>query len=150
MSKQATCRNGCGIGVRRRVHGAGLALVALLLWAEPRAQQRMRFAGARGGGGGTGSSEARPLAARVFSLGCAVPGAVIAIGILLPMGWQQARWPDPPLLALVTGTLFELLYAYRVRCSANARSWPNLTAERAPRGHGPRTASLGSQARGIQ
>jgi len=111
-----------------------------------------------------GSSEARPLAfvlrqrsagqlplaARVFSLGCAVPGAVIAIGILLPMGWQQARWPDPPLLALVTGTPSELLYAYRVRCSANARSWPNLTAERAPRGHGPRTASLGSQARGIQ
>jgi iron(III) transport system permease protein len=32
--------------------------------------------------------------ARVLSLGYAVPGAVIAVGILLPVGWLQQRWPE--------------------------------------------------------
>ena len=35
-----------------------------------------------------------PPAARVLSLGYAVPGAVIAVGILLPVGWLQDRWPQ--------------------------------------------------------
>jgi iron(III) transport system permease protein len=55
--------------------------------------------------------------ARLLSLGYAVPGAVIAIGILLPMGWVQARWPALGLPALVTGTLAGVLYAYLVRFS---------------------------------
>lgn len=60
------------------------------------------------------------LAARVVSLGYAVPGAVIAVGILLPAAWLQARWPGSGAAALVTGTLFGLLYAYLVRFSAVA------------------------------
>ena len=44
-----------------------------------------RCASARGG--------LLPPAARVLSLGYAVPGAVIAVGILLPVGWLQDRWP---------------------------------------------------------
>ncbi len=32
--------------------------------------------------------------ARVVSLGYAVPGAVVAVGILLPVGWLQARFPQ--------------------------------------------------------
>ena len=32
-------------------------------------------------------------AARVLSLGYAIPGAVIAVGILLPVAWLQERWP---------------------------------------------------------
>lgn len=59
-------------------------------------------------------------AARVLSLGYAVPGAVIAVGILLPVGWLQDRWPQLGAAALVTGTLFGLLYAYLVRFSAVA------------------------------
>ncbi len=59
-------------------------------------------------------------AARVLSLGYAVPGAVIAVGILLPVGWLQERWPQGGAAALVTGTLFGLLYAYLVRFSAVA------------------------------
>jgi iron(III) transport system permease protein len=59
-------------------------------------------------------------AARVISLGYAVPGAVVAVGILLWTGavqtWQPA-WGTP---ALVTGTVFGLLYAYMVRFSAVA------------------------------
>jgi iron(III) transport system permease protein len=60
------------------------------------------------------------LGARVVSLGYALPGAVIAVGILLPVGWLQTRWPGAGVPALVTGTLFGLLYAYVVRFSAVA------------------------------
>lgn len=64
----------------------------------------------------------RPLhwAARVVSLGYAVPGAVIAVGILLPVGWLQARAPGLALPVLVTGTVFGLMYAYLARFSAVA------------------------------
>lgn len=61
-----------------------------------------------------------PLAARVVSLGYAVPGAVVAVGILLPVGWVQARWPQSGLAPLVTGTAVGLMYAYLVRFSAVA------------------------------
>jgi iron(III) transport system permease protein len=59
-------------------------------------------------------------AARTVSLGYAVPGAVIAVGILLPVGAIQALWPAAPLGAIVTGTVAGLLYAYLVRFSAVA------------------------------
>jgi iron(III) transport system permease protein len=61
-----------------------------------------------------------PAAAQVASLGYAVPGAVIAVGILLPVGWLQQQWPAVGLGSLVTGTLFGLMYAYLVRFSAVA------------------------------
>lgn len=60
------------------------------------------------------------LAARVASLGYAVPGAVISVGILLPAGWLQSVWPASGAAALVTGTVFGLMYAYLVRFSAVA------------------------------
>jgi iron(III) transport system permease protein len=56
----------------------------------------------------------------VLSLGYAVPGAVIAIGILVPLGWLQARWPALGLGALFTGTALGVLFAYLVRFSAVA------------------------------
>jgi len=59
-------------------------------------------------------------AARVLSLGYAVPGAVIALGILVPVGWLQSRWPGLGAAALVTGTAFGLVYAYLARFSAVA------------------------------
>ena len=60
-------------------------------------------------------------AARVVALGYAVPGAVIAVGILLPLGWLQAAAPAAGgATMLVTGTMFGLLYAYLVRFSAVA------------------------------
>ena len=59
-------------------------------------------------------------AVRTVSLGYALPGAVIAVGILLPLGALQALWPEAPLPALVTGTVAGLLYAYLVRFSAVA------------------------------
>jgi iron(III) transport system permease protein len=64
----------------------------------------------------------RPLrwAARGVSLGYAVPGAVIAVGILLPVGWLQTTLPQAGTTALVTGTVFGLMYAYLVRFSSVA------------------------------
>jgi iron(III) transport system permease protein len=59
-------------------------------------------------------------AVRTVSLGYAVPGAVIAVGILIPVGAVQALWPAAPLGAVVTGTVMGLLYAYLVRFSAVA------------------------------
>jgi iron(III) transport system permease protein len=59
-------------------------------------------------------------AGRVVALGYAVPGAVIAVGILLPLGWLQAALPAFGASVLVTGTVFGLLYAYLVRFSAVA------------------------------
>jgi len=58
--------------------------------------------------------------ARVLALGYAVPGAVVAIGILLPVGWVQRQWPESGAAALVTGTLAGVLVAYGVRFSAVA------------------------------
>jgi iron(III) transport system permease protein len=59
-------------------------------------------------------------AARVLSLGYAVPGAVIAVGVLVPLGWVQTRWPSLGLTPWVTGTVLGLMYAYLVRFSAVA------------------------------
>ncbi|MCC7150769.1 MAG: iron ABC transporter permease [Rubrivivax sp.] len=67
--------------------------------------------------GGRGPLQA---AARLLALGYAVPGAVIAVGILLPAGWLQHRWPEAPVAAIVTGTLFGLMYAYLARFSSVA------------------------------
>lgn len=60
------------------------------------------------------------VAASVLSLGYAVPGAVIAVGILLPVGWLQQRWPEAGFAAVVTGTVLGLVYAYLVRFTAVA------------------------------
>jgi iron(III) transport system permease protein len=60
------------------------------------------------------------MAARVLSLGYAVPGAVIAVGVLVPLAWVQARWPGLGLTPWVTGTALGLVYAYLVRFSAVA------------------------------
>ena len=60
------------------------------------------------------------VAVRVVSLGYAVPGAVIAVGILLPVGWLQQHAPGLAVPALMTGTIFGLMYAYLVRFSAVA------------------------------
>ena len=67
----------------------------------------------------------RPLtrsAARIASVGYAIPGSVIAVGILIPLGWldqqinlfSRERFGVTPGLIL-TGTMVVLVYAYVVR-----------------------------------
>jgi iron(III) transport system permease protein len=60
------------------------------------------------------------MGARVVGLGYAVPGGVIAVGILLPLAWVQTVVPQWGVPALFTGTALGLMLAYLVRFSAVA------------------------------
>jgi iron(III) transport system permease protein len=71
-------------------------------------------------------------ATQALSLGYALPGAVVAIGVLLPLGWVQARHPGLGASALFTGTMFGLIYAYLVRFSAVALQSVNAGYSRVP------------------
>ena len=57
---------------------------------------------------------------RLASLGYAVPGAVIVVGLLLPVGWLQAVWPDTGVGYFVTATALGIVWAYLVRFTAVA------------------------------
>ena len=57
---------------------------------------------------------------RLASVGYAVPGAVIVVGLLLPVGWLQARVPQWGVGALVTTTAVGIVWAYLVRFCAVA------------------------------
>ena len=52
---------------------------------------------------------------RLAGLGYAVPGAVIVVGLLLPVGWLQRAAPDSPTVYWVTGTVLGVVWAYLVR-----------------------------------
>lgn len=58
--------------------------------------------------------------ARIVGLGYAIPGAVIVVGLLLPVGWVQARWPDSGVGYWLTATVVGLVWAYLVRFVAVA------------------------------
>ncbi|MDD3936761.1 iron ABC transporter permease [Rhodoferax sp.] len=59
-------------------------------------------------------------AVQLAGLGYAVPGAVIVVGLLLPVGWLQARWPGSGAGYLMTATALGLVWAYLVRFCAVA------------------------------
>lgn len=75
----------------------------------------------------------RRWAVQVISLGYAVPGAVIVVGLLLPVGWLQARWPDSGIGGLVTVTVWGLVWAYLVRFVAVALQSMQSGYSRLPR-----------------
>jgi len=60
------------------------------------------------------------LAVQLTGLGYAVPGAVIVVGLLLPVGWLQTIAPHWGLPALVTATAVGIVWAYLVRFCAVA------------------------------
>jgi iron(III) transport system permease protein len=60
------------------------------------------------------------LVTRMAGMGYAVPGSVIAVGILLPLAWLQTAAPQNQVGILVTATSIGILYAYLVRFSAVA------------------------------
>ena len=60
------------------------------------------------------------LAVRLVGLGYAIPGAVVVVGLLLPVGWLQAAAPQTAIGALLTATAAGLIWAYLVRFSAVA------------------------------
>jgi iron(III) transport system permease protein len=57
---------------------------------------------------------------QLAGLGYAIPGAVIVVGLLLPVGWLQARLPDTVVGGLLTATVTGLVWAYLVRFCAVA------------------------------
>ncbi|MBX3610733.1 MAG: iron ABC transporter permease [Hydrogenophaga sp.] len=59
-------------------------------------------------------------AVQLTSLGYAVPGAVIVVGLLLPVGWLQAWRPDSGLAYWITATALGIVWAYLVRFTAVA------------------------------
>ncbi len=58
--------------------------------------------------------------AQLVSLGYAVPGAVIVVGLLLPVGWLQSVAPDSGVGYFMTATSLGLVWAYLVRFCAVA------------------------------
>jgi iron(III) transport system permease protein len=82
--------------------------------------------------------------ARIVGLGYAVPGAVLVVGILLPVGYVQARWPELGLGAVVTGTAFGIVYAYLVRFSAVALQSVEAGYARLPAGIDETARTLGA------
>ena len=57
---------------------------------------------------------------QVVGIGYAVPGAVVVVGLLLPVGWVQQAWPQSSAGAWITATSLGLVWAYMVRFCAVA------------------------------
>jgi len=99
--------------------GGGAALIAIAMAAALAYAVRLTARGV--------PAQAVALAARLMNLGYAIPGIVIAVGILLPLanfdnaldGWMKARFGIGTGL-LLTGSVAALLYAYVVRYFAVA------------------------------
>jgi len=57
---------------------------------------------------------------QVVGIGYAIPGAVVVVGLLLPVGWLQQAWPQSSAGAWITATALGLVWAYLVRFCAVA------------------------------
>ena len=57
---------------------------------------------------------------QVVGIGYAVPGAIVVVGLLLPVGWVQQAWPHSNAGAWITATSLGLVWAYMVRFCAVA------------------------------
>ncbi|MFM2210715.1 MAG: hypothetical protein RIQ96_2358 [Pseudomonadota bacterium] len=71
-------------------------------------------------GGRQGADAVTRGVAQLASLGYAVPGAVVVVGLLLPVGWVQAALPDAQLGYWITATVLGVVWAYLVRFTAVA------------------------------
>lgn len=58
--------------------------------------------------------------AQLVGLGYAVPGAVIVVGLLLPVGWLQSAYPQSSVGYWVTATALGIVWAYLVRFTSVA------------------------------
>jgi iron(III) transport system permease protein len=118
---------------------ATVAVGLVLAWALRLAQVRRRAAGAA-------------LALRLASLGYAVPGTVLAVGLLLPLAWFDAGGNamrgvfglEPRLLLMGSATALVLAYLLRFLAIATggiesglARIAPSLDQAAASLGHAP-------------
>jgi iron(III) transport system permease protein len=56
----------------------------------------------------------------LVGLGYAVPGAVVVVGLLLPVTWVQSYWPNSQIGFWLTASIVGLIWAYLVRFCAVA------------------------------
>ena len=89
------------------------------------------------------------LAVQLVGLGYAVPGAVIVVGLLLPVGWLQARLPESNIGFLLTATSLGLIWAYMVRFSAVALQSINSGYARIPKSFDESARLLGTSPWGL-
>jgi iron(III) transport system permease protein len=90
-------------------------------------------------------------ATQLTAMGYALPGAVIAVGILVPMAWLDHRLADaagflggPQTRLLITGSAAGLLFAYVVRFLAVGFHTLDASLGRIPRSFDDAARSLGS------
>ena len=57
---------------------------------------------------------------QLVGMGYAIPGAVVVVGLLLPVVWLQQAWPQTSAGAWITATSLGLVWAYLVRFCAVA------------------------------
>jgi iron(III) transport system permease protein len=80
---------------------------------------------------------------QLIGLGYAIPGAVVVVGILLPLGWlQQTTWGNGA-TALVIGSSLGLVWAYLVRFGAVAMQSIQSGYSRIPKSMDESSRSLG-------
>jgi iron(III) transport system permease protein len=88
-------------------------------------------------------------AVQLAGLGYAVPGAVIVVGLLLPLGWLQAVWPQSSIGYYVTATSLGLVWAYLVRFCAVALQSVQSGYARIPQSLDDSARMLGSSDGGL-
>lgn len=81
---------------------------------------------------------------QLVSLGYAVPGAVIVVGLLLPVGWLQSVAPQSGVGYVVTATSLGLVWAYLVRFCAVALQSVQSGYARIPRSFDDSARMLGT------
>lgn len=57
---------------------------------------------------------------QLVGLGYAIPGAVVVVGLLLPITWIQKQWPETHVGFWITASILGLVWAYLVRFSSVA------------------------------
>ena len=60
------------------------------------------------------------LISQLVGLGYAIPGAVVVVGLLLPVTWIQKQWPETHVGFWITASILGLVWAYLVRFCAVA------------------------------
>ncbi|MFZ2388610.1 MAG: iron ABC transporter permease [Polaromonas sp.] len=86
---------------------------------------------------------------QLAGLGYAVPGAVIVVGLLLPVGWLQAAAPETGAGYWITATALGVVWAYLVRFSAVALQTIQSGYSRIPSSFDDSARMLGTSGSGL-
>lgn len=81
--------------------------------------------------------------ASMVSLGYAAPGAVIVVGLLLPLATIQRWWPEGGVVAIITTTIVGVVWAYLVRFVAVAMQSVQSGYARLPKAYDETVHMLG-------